>query len=308
MLELHQEPLALRELLLELAIALVELGGCEPEGTLQLIALVIGLNVRGLDARDELFELGRARRIDGPDLGSYSLLNPVPSTELRALAPGMTPFTVDAGHLQLEMGAANVLRDSTGGAMTTTTTLAALEIKVGLTASTDIELVLPAWVQRTEMSGATRGVGDPGVRAKINLAGNEGDGFAVAIQPHVTFPADNGLGRDGATLGAAVPIAFTTPLGFGVVASVDAYQPLSLDADTELASAALVSHPIAGPVTGFCEWIVGTTSAFDAAALTTHVGLNILVGEDGEVDTGVMVDPTDPTARYNPYVNLIVRR
>lgn len=243
-----------------------------------------------------------------PNPSSYTLFNPVPSSELRALAPGMTPFTVDAGHLQLEMGAANVLRDSAGGAMTTTTTLAALEIKIGITEHTDIELVLPAWIQRTEMSGATRGVGDPGVRMKINLAGNDGEGFAVAVQPHVTFPADNGLGRDGATIGAAIPVAFAAPLGFGVVASIDAYQPLSLGQDTELASTALVSHSIAGPVTGFCEWILGTTSAFDAAAVTTHVGLNILVGDDGEVDAGVMVDPTDPTARYNPYVNLIVRR
>lgn len=96
----------------------------------------------------------------------------------------------------------------------------------------------------------------------------------------------------------------------GVVASIDAYQPLAStgDTSTELVSAALVSHHVAGPVTGFCEWIFGTTSAFEAADVTTHIGLNILVGDDGEVDTGVMVDPMDPVSRYNPYVNLIVRR
>lgn len=105
-------------------------------------------------------------------------------------------------------------------------------------------------------------------------------------------------------------MAFPAPFGFGVTAWIDTYQPLdgSGVSTAELAGGALAAHSVAGPVTAFCEWIVGTTAAFEAATITTHIGLNILVGDDGEVDTGVMVDPADPTARYNPYVNLTVRR
>jgi hypothetical protein len=246
----------------------------------------------------------------GSETGSYSLIDPVPTAQLRALSPGLTPYTVDAGHLQIEVGAASVLRDASSGPMTTTATVAALELKVGATENTDIELVLPAWVQRTSTGSSIRGVGDPAARLKINLIGNGAGGIAIGVLPHITFPVGNGLGREAATVGAAIPVAFSLPQGFGVSGSVDVYQPLASgeDSDAELAATALISHHIIGPVAGFCEWLVATTDAFDGAALTTHVGVNVSLGDDGELDTGVMVDPTDPTSRYNPYVNLIVRR
>jgi hypothetical protein len=40
-----------------------------------------------------------------PDKSSHWLFEPTPTDQMRALAPGDTPYTVDAGHVQLEVDA-----------------------------------------------------------------------------------------------------------------------------------------------------------------------------------------------------------
>src|ERR1700690_3325848 len=58
-----------------------------------------------------------------PDKGIYTLFNPVPENLMRDLSPDRpdgteSPFTVDAGHYQLEMDFANFTYNKTGGTTT----------------------------------------------------------------------------------------------------------------------------------------------------------------------------------------------
>src|SRR5580698_8340444 len=60
-----------------------------------------------------------------PDKSIYDLFNPVPENLMRDLSPDRpdvteSPFTVDAGHYQLEMDFANFTYDKAGGTTTKT--------------------------------------------------------------------------------------------------------------------------------------------------------------------------------------------
>src|SRR5688572_24804065 len=76
--------------------------------------------------------------LSGADKSGYTFANPVPAAELRELStdrPDQTesPYTVDAGHFQVESDLVNYTRDRDGNIRTTDLSLAALNLKVGLT-------------------------------------------------------------------------------------------------------------------------------------------------------------------------------
>ena len=81
----------------------------------------------------------------------YSLFNPVPVDHMRELntdRPDLTesPFTVDAGHFQIEMDLANYTRDhdKSNGSDTRTDawSFAPVNLKLGLTPDIDLQVVI----------------------------------------------------------------------------------------------------------------------------------------------------------------------
>jgi hypothetical protein len=89
-----------------------------------------------------------------PPKGSYTLFNPTPRNQLREMAtdrPDKTesPFTVDAGHFQVEMDLVNYTHDrgTSGGGDTRVTSyaVAPVNVKVGLLNNLDLQLVLETW-------------------------------------------------------------------------------------------------------------------------------------------------------------------
>src|SRR6185436_13756478 len=72
-----------------------------------------------------------------PDKSGYTFSNPTPDRLLRELAtdrPDVTesPFTVDAGHVQLEMDFANFMRNRLDGTRTAEWEAAPLNLRLGL--------------------------------------------------------------------------------------------------------------------------------------------------------------------------------
>ena len=73
-----------------------------------------------------------------PDKGQYHLLNPVPREAMRPLItdrPSLTegPYTVDAGHFQVESDIATWTRDTDpSGGVSEMTKLASVNLKTGL--------------------------------------------------------------------------------------------------------------------------------------------------------------------------------
>jgi hypothetical protein len=235
-----------------------------------------------------------------PKVRAYRLFDPVPDREMRALAYGMTPYTVDAGHVQVEVNVANSAWDASDGEMTQLTSLGAFELKLGLTNTLDAEVMIAPWLHFSRPGLELSGVGDTSLRVKLNVYGNDGGDFALALVPYVTLPTGQDLGTGDLQTGMIVPMTHSLPF------EVAGMLAIAINNDVQVTTTATLSRIVTGPVSGFFENIA-TVSADDDPQLTTHVGATI-GGLDHEIDTGIMFDPMAPTQRYNPYIALTVRR
>lgn len=135
--------------------------------------------------------------------------------EFCAERPGKAtpPCVLDAGHLQLEVGLADAVFERSRGAHETIYTLAASEVRFGLSKRVEIEAGwMPLILDRDRAAGRRTGVGDAMLGARVALGNPDADGAAVSLQGFVTAPtASHGLGAGGWTGGLRLPVSI--PLG-----------------------------------------------------------------------------------------------
>jgi hypothetical protein len=223
------------------------------------------------------------------------------AAELRPLStdrPDTTesPFTVDAGHFQFEMEVANASRDAFS--------LAELNSKIGLNASTDLQLVTPFYTH-TRHDG--EGFGDIEIRLKHNLWGNDSGSTALALMPFVKIPtANSGLGNDEFEGGLIVPFAFEGPSGWScaVMAELDS----ATDEDGHghhLAGvlSATTSHDVAENTAVFLELV----SMPDAESSSEHeayfnTGMTWAVSPTCQLDGGIRLGLTDDATDFTPFL------
>lgn len=154
------------------------------------------------------------------DSAHFSWRKPVPRNRLRELQPdrpGVTesPFTVDAGHFQLEMDALRLINSGSGNDdKTRELHLAYSMLKLGLSRRTDLQLEVPFYsVAKQRPADADdwqerhAGFGDVTVRVKHNFVGDDQLGtFAMSVIGYVRLPSGGAVG-DGATeYGVVLPI------------------------------------------------------------------------------------------------------
>src|SRR6187399_1745335 len=119
-----------------------------------------------------------------PDKSRYHLFNPTPREQMREMStdrPDQTesPYTVDAGHIQVEMDFANGTFDtdrSNGGKVRTRSiNYGSMNLKAGLLNNVDIQFVIDPYVDSRIEDRVARtvekasGFGDVQTRLKINL-------------------------------------------------------------------------------------------------------------------------------------------
>jgi hypothetical protein len=261
------------------------------------------------------------------DKSQYTLFNPTPDNLLREMTTDRpdvteTPFTVDAGHVQIEstiFGFARSHRDS-AGAVSDTYELAVTNVRIGLTHNLEAGFVWqPHGVVHIHggPGGDTRlsGIGGLELRGKINLWGNDTFGkpgsSALGLLPFVVLPTDrhNGISPDFAEGGLIVPYALklADKLSLGVNAGI-----------TWVRSDAASGHhaePV-GSVSLGVEWSdkLGTyyevagrfhTDAGDEVVLGT--GVTYRLSKNVQLDAGVNFGVTSAADRFNPFVGLAVR-
>lgn len=199
-----------------------------------------------------------------------------------------SPISVDAGHLQLELDAVSVARDS--GA--TDLAIAAMNLKLGLTRAMDVQLMFEPFHQM----GGERGVGDLTLRNKINLWGNDGGSSAFALMPFVRLPtASDGFGSGHVELGLIAPLGFDGPadFSFGTMLEVDAVR--REDAyGADLLATFTAGHDLWSPLGAFAE--LESTFQLDAdheVALGFNAGLTLALTSDLVLDGGVRVGLTE---------------
>lgn len=249
------------------------------------------------------------------DKNQYHLFNPTPRHAMREMStdrPDVTesPYSVDAGHLQIEMDAVAFTRDRhtperDGGFESWS--FASSNIKLGITNWMDLQVVVP---MHQQIRRGPSGFGDVTIRLKNNLWGNDGGDTALAIMPFVKIPtADDDLGNGEVEGGVIIPFAAALPndWSFGAMLEVDF---LSDDngsgRQADFITSVTVGHSIVGDLGGYLEFVsvVGTESDWVA---TFNTGLTLGIGENLQLDGGVNVGLTRAAEDITTFLGLSVR-
>lgn len=156
----------------------------------------------------------------------HTVFNPTPRDRLRDLStdrPDQTesPYTVDAGHWQIEFDFVSYTHDRESGVRSESWNIAPINVKLGLTHSTDVQFIFNSYTrERVRARGTTTTSGDWGdftVRLKHNLWGNDGGDSAFAVMPFVKVPLRLGDDRDSSVeAGLILPLALSLPGGWGL--------------------------------------------------------------------------------------------
>lgn len=261
-----------------------------------------------------------------PGKAQYHLFNPTPRDLMREMStdrPDQTesPYTVDAGHFQIEMDAANgtIDRDQSNGGdvRSQVWNFGGLNLKAGLLNNVDIQFVLDGYVDShvkdwvANQVADDSGFGEVQTRLKINLWGNDGGKTAFAIMPFVKWPLPQTALRNGKTEGGIIlPLGVELPAGWGMglMTEVDFVRDGSNAFDTEYFNTVTFSHDIFGALGGYVEFAALFTPESDAQWQgQLDVGLTYGLNENTQLDLGCNFGVTSVAPDYNPFVGLTLR-
>lgn len=266
----------------------------------------------------------------GADKGAYSLLNPTPDRLLRELStdrPDITesPFTVDAGRLQIETSLFGYgrSRPDEAGTVTDSYEIGITNVRIGLTSAAELSLVWqPYGIVRGRnvdpvASFRDVGIGGLALRAKFNVWGNDSfekpGATALALLPFVILPTDrhNGISPEFVDGGLIVPFAvkLTDKFALGLNAAV-AYIKDNADAGyhAEYLGSASLSY----------EWSDKLGTYYEVAArlhtenplgdvVVVGTGLTYKLTRNLQLDAGVNVGVSRAADRVNPFVGISTR-
>ena len=278
--------------------------------------------------------LGNAARVAAaesgeapPDKSQYTLLNPTPAAWLREMTtdrPDKTesPFTVDAGHFQVEMDLVtysldrhNVARDDT---RVQSWGVAPINLKLGLCNSVDLQLVVQPY-SRVRTSSATAGTlervsgfGDLTTRLKVNLWGNDGGTTALALMPFVKWPTAKGTLSNGSLEGGLiVPFAVELPRGWsmGLMAELDLIRDgVGRGHHPEFVHTITFGHDIIGKLAGYAEFFSSVSTERGSSWVgTVDCGLTYALTPNVQLDAGVNIGVTRAADDIAPFVGISFR-
>jgi hypothetical protein len=259
------------------------------------------------------------------DKSSYTLFNPTPDEGMRELTadrPDKTdcPYTVDAGHFQVEMDYANYTWDAPIGQPDMKAQgyqLAPMNLKVGVLNNLDFQLVLSPWQSlRTEDKNTgtverESGFGDVIPRAKLNLIGNDSGPFALALIPFMKIPtAQHTLGNAGWEGGVGIPYAFDVPdwsLGFQTTLSLRHDEPGD-GYHAEIANSVTVGHAVIGNLEYFVEFFSSASTEPSSDWVGTFdTWFTYKVNKDLALDAGVYLGLTEAAENWHLWVGMTKR-
>ena len=263
---------------------------------------------------------GPAASKDAPDKSRHHLFNPTPLAEMREMStdrPDQTesPFTVDAGHVQLEVDFVKFTcdRHSPDGTRTEVWNIAPVNLKIGLFNNVDLQIVFDHYVHERTRNPASRasGFGDITARLKINLWGNDGGATALAIMPYFKLPLDASNLRNGDTEGGVIlPLAVALPGGWsmGLMTEVDFVSDGAGGHDTEWVNSITFSHDIAGKLGGYVEFfsVAGNAPGFDWQG-QADIGFTYGLSDDVQFDFGCNFGITKSAPDFQPFAGISIR-
>ena len=242
---------------------------------------------------------------------NFSLFNPVPREQMREMEtdrPDVTesPFTVDAGHFQLETDLVRSIREKTETTQTNTFLVNQMNLKIGIAASTAIQIGFQTYGRQSEKEldtnekTITDGHGDLTLRIKQNLIGNDGGNFALALLPYVKFPTskyEDSRFEGGLIIPMQYKLSGEWSLGFQV--EVDRLKDQDERAmHTEFLQTLTISHAIIKGVDGIAETYY--TYDFKAHQFSNYINAAIQmdVARDFKLDAGLNLGLQHTAAKH----------
>ncbi|MEO6289332.1 MAG: transporter [Ginsengibacter sp.] len=245
-----------------------------------------------------LYEFTTSAYAQSPDSSNQhnNLLHPVPKNEMRAFAtdrPDATesPYTVDAGHFQLETDLFKRECSKVAGLKTVTNSYNAVNLKLGITHSMDIQIVAGTWftsrISEGDITSKKTGFGGLTVKAKQNIWGNDKGKTALALLPFVNVPTASSEKISG---GIAIPIAVALAGDWGFGAQVQTDIKGDQEGDkyhlNYLVSAA-VTHSLCKNLDFFVEGVATRDNEMKAYEYFLDGGLVYALAKNINLDGGV---------------------
>ena len=279
------------------------------------ISLLLSLSILGAAAQET--------NSVPPDKSGFSLFSPVPGNALRELnsdRPDETesPFTVDAGHYQLEMDFANYTYNRKDSTTTEAWNVAPFNLRIGLLNHLELDLIFDSYLHthtddRIAGTSTTQsGAGNFTTRLKINLWGDDGGKTAFALLPFVTFPtATDHLGDNAVEGGMILPLAVKLPDDFDLsLETAASYMKnnAGVGYHEEFVASASVDHSLIGKLSGYVEFYSDfSTQSHSGWIGTADAGLEFLVTDNMQLDCGCNFGVTHAAEQYNPFAGITVR-
>ena len=258
------------------------------------------------------------------DKGQYNLLNPTPREQMREMStdrPDKTesPYTVDAGHYQIEMDVFTYAVDRYNGIpgdhRSEALAIAPINLKAGLLNNVDLQLIVQPYVSLREHNMAARdvderrGFGDVIARLKVNLWGNDGGPTAFALMPYVKLPTNTDhVGNSSVEGGLIVPLAVALPQDFdlGLMTQLDIVRDDFGDGHhAEFVNTVTLGHRIVGDLSGFVEFFSSVSMESGSEWIGTFdAGLTYMLTDDIQLDAGVFVGLTRSADDINPFLGV----
>jgi len=226
------------------------------------------------------------------------LLNPTPRGERRPLSadrPDATesPYTLDAGAVQLEISFVEYALDAESEGDTSTLDVAPFNLKLGLTEHADLQLLVTPYSRLDSPGGDTDGFGNLTLRLKQNLYGNDSGDFAIGVMPLITLPTGRGgLSSDHVEGGVVVPAAWDLGDGWSVGGQVELgfeRDDANTGYDTVLSHTAVLGIPVSDRVGAYAEYIGSYTEEGSNYAPSLSGGMTYSLDADTQLDVGVVV-------------------
>jgi hypothetical protein len=260
------------------------------------------------------------------DKSEFNLFNPTPPDQLRDLntdRPNKTegPYTVDAGHMQLEMDLVKYSYDRQNpqheARRVQTLNILSTDLRIGLLDKLEFDLISDnfLWFRdedlRAHQANETSGAGDTTLRFKLNLWGNGGGKSAFGLIPYITLPtASDDLGVQDTEFGLIVPLALSLPhdFGLGLMTKFDWVRDERDDLNFVWVNSITLSHEIVKNPDGYIELFTAVDpDRTSSAEITFDFGVTYALNENMQLDAGLNIGLTREPDDWNPFIGLSLR-
>jgi Putative MetA-pathway of phenol degradation len=256
----------------------------------------------------------------------YTLFHPVPENSLRELnadRPDKTdcPFTVDAGHFQVEMDLVNMTSNQPDSKHNyiglKSVEMMPVNLKIGLLSNLDFQLVFTSyrWDKINDQNNNTtyskEGFNGITPRFKVNLIGNDGGFFALALIPFLSLSiGQNPFGNNSVEGGLGIPFAFDIPgwdVGFQSTIHINR-NDTGTKYHSEFDNSVSIGHSIFGSLSLSGEFFSSVSAQSDMSWVgTLDTWLTYQFNENFRVDGGVYIGLTPAADEWHPWMGFTWR-